>query len=258
MTTGEFDQALILTTPQITGQRVRDAQWLLQGNNVFKDDKLKPLATLTGRLDGKYGPVTAGAAKEAKYELGYLDNALDQVFGQELYEYLTGATALDKAQVDLRIKRLGLSGKIKALNYAITQDGYKEQPFGSNRQKYGAWYGFNGVPWCAIFVSYCINEALGTLDHPHWKYSYVPNIAHDAQMGLNHMSITFDPQPGDLVTYNWDGPNCHVEFYKNDLGGGSFRAVGGNTGSVNQSNGGEVAQSIRYHTNVSHFVRLTL
>lgn len=29
----------------------------------------------------------------------------------------------------------------------------------TNITKYGAWYGWNGVAWCAIFVSWCANEA---------------------------------------------------------------------------------------------------
>lgn len=37
--------------------------------------------------------------------------------------------------------------------------GTVEKPAGSNRQKYGVWYGFNGVPWCAIFVSWCMAKA---------------------------------------------------------------------------------------------------
>ncbi len=35
------------------------------------------------------------------------------------------------------------------------QIGTKEDPMGSNRTKYGAWYGMDGQPWCAMFVSYC-------------------------------------------------------------------------------------------------------
>lgn len=40
---------------------------------------------------------------------------------------------------------------------AETQLGYTEGA--GDITKYGAWYGMNGQPWCAMFVSWCANEA---------------------------------------------------------------------------------------------------
>jgi hypothetical protein len=37
--------------------------------------------------------------------------------------------------------------------------GTKETPVGSNIQKYGAWFGWNGVAWCSIFVSWVVHRA---------------------------------------------------------------------------------------------------
>lgn len=259
--TTEFQKALILTTPPISGKRVRDAQWLLAGHNVFSSSSQSSqhIATLTGRIDGVYGPVTAGAVKDAKFYLGYDTPDINTAFGQTLYEYLTGGIKLPQDYETRRAKRIQTPAKIKALEWAVTQIGVKEEPSGSNDTPYGKWYGENGVPWCAIFVSYGINYALGTLNHPVWKYAYVPSVAQDAALGRNHMSLTYAPQPGDLVTYNWDGPNCHIEFYGHDLGNGSFSAIGGNTGpNIPSSNGGIVCSSVRYENNVSHFVRLNL
>lgn len=34
-----------------------------------------------------------------------------------------------------------------------------ESPPESNNQMFGIWYGFNKVPWCAIFVSWCMAQA---------------------------------------------------------------------------------------------------
>lgn len=256
---GEFSRSLILTTPHLTGKKVKDAQWLLVGHNAFsqKPQVEPPVSTLTGRLDGEYGPVTAGATKEAKFELGYPVSKINNVFDQELYDLLTGHTKLPTGYMQERTTRLKKPVKLKALEFAITQIGTKEDPYGSNHQKYGKWYQEDGVPWCAIFDSYCINEALGTLDKPTWKYAYVPTIAQDAAEGKNHMSLTHAPEPGDLVTYNFSEPNCHVAFYEKDLGSGSFSDVGGNTGPSNFSNGGEVARSTRYMSEVSHFIRLS-
>jgi len=40
------------------------------------------------------------------------------------------------------------------LQVAMRQQGQKETPPGSNKSKYGNWYGMDGQPWCAMFVSY--------------------------------------------------------------------------------------------------------
>ena len=48
------------------------------------------------------------------------------------------------------------------LNVAISQIGYVEGK--NNKTKYGAWYGLDNNPWCAMFISWCANNAgiLGT------------------------------------------------------------------------------------------------
>lgn len=47
----------------------------------------------------------------------------------------------------------------KFVNVALKEEGYKELGGNDNRTKYGAWYGYNGVAWCAIFVSWCAAHA---------------------------------------------------------------------------------------------------
>ncbi len=42
---------------------------------------------------------------------------------------------------------------------ARTQIGRHEDPPGSNMQPYGAWYGLNGFPWCAMFASWVYDQA---------------------------------------------------------------------------------------------------
>lgn len=251
---GEFDTPLVQTSPLTTGKKVRDAQWLLIGHNAFRDDKF-PLATLTGRLDGQYGPVTAGATKEAKFELGYPTAQIDTVFGQTLYEYLIGKQELPDVNKHNRKMRMRVPTKVKVLERGITQLGTKESPFGSNRQKYGEWYGVNGVKWCAEFVSWCISLEIGW----DWKSTSVAEITGWAAQGSHYLSITYNPEPGDLVAYTLHGVvDAHIEIYEKDLENGSFSAVGGNTGPISISNGGEVARNVRYDSQVHHFMRLSL
>jgi len=91
------------------------------------------------------------------------------------------------------------------LKRAVSQLGVTENPAGTNRQQFGVWYGMNGVPWCAIFCTWCDQ----TCPHPSKsfvrgsKYSYVPYVVYDARLARNGLSITNDPKPGDLVCYDW-------------------------------------------------------
>ena len=44
------------------------------------------------------------------------------------------------------------------LTVARGELGNTENPAGSNRSKYGLWYGWNGVPWCMIFIMWCFAQ----------------------------------------------------------------------------------------------------
>lgn len=137
-----------------------------------------------------------------------------------------------------------------ALELAASQIGFKESPAGSNRQKYGVWYGMDGVPWCAIFATWCdlTTGAAGGSFVRGERYSYVPYIVADARAGRYGLSVTADPIPGDLVCYDWqrNGEYDHVgRFERWEDGRTIFSAVEGNTSVSNDSNGGEVMRRSR-------------
>jgi cell wall-associated NlpC family hydrolase len=46
---------------------------------------------------------------------------------------------------------------MSVVDIAKAELGYKET--GNNDTKYGKWYGLNNNPWCAMFVSWCFNQA---------------------------------------------------------------------------------------------------
>lgn len=48
---------------------------------------------------------------------------------------------------------------VSIVELAINQIGHKEDPADSNKTMYGEWFGMNGVPWCAIFVSWVYAHA---------------------------------------------------------------------------------------------------
>ena len=49
-----------------------------------------------------------------------------------------------------------MSKRDEIVEIALSQKGYKEGP--NNDTKYGAWYGLNYNPWCAMFVSWCADQ----------------------------------------------------------------------------------------------------
>jgi len=235
------------------GPKVKDAQWLMQGNNKFKG-----LATYKdGKLDSEYGPLTAQAVQRTKYWLGYPASAIDQVFGQVLYEYLLPSSErmLPADYKQRRAKRIASATPGKnALAKAISQIGVEESPRGSNMQQYGKWYHMNGVAWCAIFETWCFAHS----GYKRFRYSYVPNIHSDAKFNRNHLMIVRSPEPGDIACYTILGhEDAHTAFFEKWISPGrSFYDVGGNTGPSDISNGGAVMRQKRQMSMVNVFVRV--
>ena len=135
------------------------------------------------------------------------------------------------------------------LRMAKSQVGISESPPRSNMQKYGAWYGVNGVPWCAIFCTWC--DQTGKNPSGTFKkgttYAYVPYVVNDARLGKNGLSITGDPKPGDLVCFDWDrnGEFDHIGLFDSWATGRQFWSVEGNTSDTDNSNGGSVMRRQR-------------
>jgi hypothetical protein len=249
----QYDTPLQLTTPHMVGQKVKDAQWLMSGHNRWDG-----LATYKdGAVDGDYGPLTAQATYKTKYWLGYPDKSLDRSFGQTLYEYLIkDGVKLPAEYMARRKTRLAAAttpGQ-KALERAVMELGNHEAPAGSNRQKYGVWYGMSGVPWCAIFCSWCFAQSGYSL----FRYSYVPFVHNDASASRNRLSVVRTPRAGDVVCFSWSGiRDAHIGFFDKWVTQGStFQTVEGNTGSASFNNGGSVERGTRYISQVSAFVRV--
>jgi len=135
-----------------------------------------------------------------------------------------------------------------ALERATRELGYSEFPPGSNDTKYGAWYGMNYQPWCAMFCAWAYElEGNSPAFVQGSRYSYVPYIVADAQARKHGLSITQDPVPGDLVCYDWsyDTVFDHVGLFEKWTGLTGFQAIEGNTSTSNNSNGGEVMRRAR-------------
>ena len=231
-------RTLVLSSPHETGQDVKDDQWLLTGKNRFQGTT-NPVHPYKGPIDGDFGEATAHAANRARYVLGYPMSRVNiDKFGAQLRSYLLPLTSKDAVRLPAayklrRLARLKLEAarrkkaatpdtpKRRALALALTQVGYRETPV--NHTKYGVWFGFDGVPWCAIFVSYCLShsgKSIKTALAYQWEYW--------GRANANGLSITYNPEPGDIVVYH-EGQGHTGFFYRwMDRGAGHFQAIEGN------------------------------
>ena len=142
-----------------------------------------------------------------------------------------------------------MTTRARALQAAIGYIGVKESPAGSNKTKFGSWYGMDGQPWCAMFASYCYEvDAGGSRSFIKGSYySYCPYIVSDARNQRNGLNVTSSPIPGDLVLYDWgyDGTYDHIGLFEKWTSSTQFQAIEGNTGASDYSNGGEVLRCTR-------------
>ena len=191
---------LHLSSPPMEGGDVAQAQRLLLHN---------PFGTFDpGPIDGVYGERTAAAVRRAKYWLGYPEKQIDEIASPDMVAMLAGGVAQPpgfKATHTRRLRRaqdVGLWNT--AYDIAISNVGERETPAGSRRIECTDWYGVP-APWSAIFVSWCYARAGSTAFAAGARYAYVPHILWDAQRGLNELSVTRRPLPGDLPVVDLDG-----------------------------------------------------
>ena len=119
---GTYTKPIVKRTPPERSDRVKDAQWLMAGNNRFK------IRTYFGAIDGIAGPATLSAAKTMKYKIGYPLSELFATFGQTLYDYLRtdGNHKLRSAAMVTRAKARQVTRPQRA--YPIT--GYRRRIIG--------------------------------------------------------------------------------------------------------------------------------
>ena len=233
---------------------------LMSGPDVLGiQQKLASLGYAPGVQDGVYGTTTAAAVRAFQR-----DNKLsvDGVVGSETRQALRSAKPSTQGQVVI-VRQASTIGQ-NALTEALKHLGTKESPSNSNKTAFGTWFGVNGVAWCNIFVSYCFaigakyvicSGFKGAGVYPN-GCTYVPTT--EAWLRATGMwkGVT-TPMAGDIAIYNWDGgvPD-HIGIVEQDLGGGKFNAIEGNTAVGNDSNGGAVMRRLRYVSQVDGFGRV--
>jgi hypothetical protein len=137
---------------------------------------------------------------------------------------------------------------------AEKQVGISEMPFGSNRQKYGEWYGLNGVSWCAIWVSWVFARSghpLPRLQSDKGFSGVVLGFKAAQKVGLTVLNT--DGQPGDIFCHNSGGGKGHTGIIVkvNKIGDTvvSYDTIEGNSNANGSRTGGSV---VKYQRSVSY------
>ena len=127
--------------------------------------------------------------------------------------------------------------------------GQGEKPLNSNKTKYGKWFGFDGVAWCGMFVSWCYAQAGFPLPKIGFTKGFAGCQTAVAYFKKNNQ-ITNTPAPGDIVFFDWnkDGRYDHTGIFVKWINNNEFETIEGNTAFGNDSNGGTVMRRKRDKT----------
>lgn len=88
------------------------------------------------------------------------------------------------------------------IDIATKEVGFKEGP--NNQTKYGAWYGLDHNPWCAMFVSWVFNQAHCLPLIAQSKNGYAGCEAFEAWARSKNMIVaTSLVQPGDILLFDF-------------------------------------------------------
>lgn len=154
----------------------------------------------------------------------------------------------------------------KALAWAASQIGYSRWDDPEQGSKYGRWYaqhhgayyGESGVPFCAMFASWCLTDDDGNSVIPGGDFAYVP-YGINAARAAGQLVDPSNAAPGDLICFDWDGDGLadHVGLVEANYGSW-VQTIEGNTSSGaagSQSNGGGVYRRSRGWDSVYAVIR---
>lgn len=121
----------------------------------------------------------------------------------------------------------------KIIEIAQSQINYHEGA--NNATKYGAWYGMDNQPWCAMFISWCAAQA-GIPEKIIPKLAYVPYIVDFFKAQKRYRSKKlYWPSPGDIVFF---GDASHVGLVES-VSGNTIVTIEGNTSRTGNSSNGD-------------------
>lgn len=145
----------------------------------------------------------------------------------------------------------------KILDIAKKEIGYSRWTDPQTGTKYGRWYaskvgdkyyGADGVPFCAMFVSWCFDQAGDPNGCPGIPGAYCPWIVTAGKNSGQTVPVK-DARKGDVVLFDWggDGVSDHIGFVESN-NGSYLTCIEGNTTGTNGQSGGVNRRTRAYST----------
>lgn len=142
----------------------------------------------------------------------------------------------------------------KVLAVARGELGNTESPAGSNRTKYGKWFGLDGYAWCMMFVMWVFAQ-VGALKLLPKRTASCGDLMRAAKAA--GCWVTKDYRPGDVVIYDFPGGAAtdHTGIIEKVTLTGVVAIEGNTSQSGSQSNGGMVCRKTRPYSQIVGVVR---
>lgn len=182
LTTGEADEGLEITVAGIVNDELKHAEVLNSKGIEITDydfaitntEGSDEMSTVTVAEEFRYIQNGVLSTETTEHILTVMKNSNDMLVIVS-DEYLEEASEFASCSYVSPEDGVMMERAVQVVPLIITiaksQVGYKEKASNSNLSsftanagsnnytKYGAWYGNNGQPWCATFVSWCANQA---------------------------------------------------------------------------------------------------
>ena len=148
----------------------------------------------------------------------------------------------------------------RLISVARADIGVTESPPGSNRTKYGAAYGWDGVPWCVIFLWWCFRQAgLAYAFFGGAKTASCGTLLQWYKAQGQTVPVS-DVRPGDIVLLNFRGgtepEHCGLVVETPTQNGKRvIYTVEGNASKAGSQDNGLVCEKIRYPRQIVEVLR---
>ena len=210
-----------------------------RASKPMMDKRIKYANEYYSQFTGKSGEAignslssTSSAVQQKKFQLSDIGTIFTQFLSDtkagKALSLLNNIMNTSDSTANAAVNGGSASGDAAAfINAAAADVGYKET--GNNITKFGKWYGMDGQPWCAMFVSHAANKAgISTDVIP--KYSYCPT-GYEWFKSRGQTVSGSEAKAGDIVFFKNSDRMYHTGIVE-DVSNGEIHTIEGNSSDM--------------------------